>query len=271
MDSSVTDELKQAKRYRQKEILSKIVVFIFLLILFLWSISGIEYPGIATNGIEVAGNIIKGILQPSLDLLFNFTSSGIPYLIFETIAIAFLGTIFGAIISLPLAFLCASNITGRFMNALGIALITGIRSIPALVYGIIFVKVVGPNAFAGVLTFSVTSIGMITKLYIEAIEEMDYGIIEAMDASGISGFRKIRIGVLPQVIVNFISTVIYRFEINVKDAAILGIIGAGGIGTPLIFAISYSRWNDVGAFLLALIVLVLVVEFASNKIRSKMV
>jgi phosphonate transport system permease protein len=133
-----------------------------------------------------------------------------------------------------------------------------------------FIRVTGPGPFAGVLTLSVTSIGMIAKLYIEAIEELDQGIIEALDAAGCTGFQKIRYGILPQLTTNFLSTTIYRFEINLKNASVLGLVGAGGIGAPLIFAMTAYNWHEVGAILIGLIVLVLLVEFFSGKIRNKL-
>ena len=99
---------------------------------------------------------------------------------------------------------------------------------------------------------------------------MDTSILESLDASGCTAFQKIRYGIIPQLTPNIISTVIYRFDINIKDATTLGIVGAGGIGAPLIFAMSSYRWNEVGAILLGLIVLVLIIEWISAKIRTKL-
>ena len=133
-----------------------------------------------------------------------------------------------------------------------------------------FIRVTGPGAFAGVLTVSVISIGMIAKLFIEAIEDLDTKILESLDAAGCNTFEKIRYGIFPQLFTNFISTAIYRFEINIKDAAVLGLVGAGGIGAPLIFAMNAFNWGEVGAILCGLVILVLVVEILSTKIRNKL-
>ena len=133
-----------------------------------------------------------------------------------------------------------------------------------------FIRVTGPGAFAGVLTVSVISIGMIAKLFIEAIEDLDTKILESLDAAGCNTFEKIRYGILPQLFTDFISTAIYRFEINIKDASVLGLVGAGGIGAPLIFAMNAFNWSEVGAILCGLVVLVLVVERLSTKIRTKL-
>ena len=118
----------------------------------------------------------------------------------------------------------------------------------------------------GLLTMSVASIGMISKLYIEAIEDLDYKILESLDASGCNYIKRFASGILPQLIPSFISTVIYRFDMNLRDATVLGMVGAGGIGSPLMFAMSAYKWNEVGAILCGLIILVLFIEFVSTKI-----
>ena len=145
-----------------------------------------------------------------------------------------------------------------------------IRTVPPLVYGLMFIRVTGPGAFTGLLTMSLCSIGMVSKLYIEAIEDLDTKILESLDACGCTLFQKIRYGILPQLFPDFMSTIIYRFDMNLRDATILGMVGAGGIGSPLIFAMNSYRWNEVGAILAGLIILVLVVEFLSAKIRVKL-
>ena len=107
-------------------------------------------------------------------------------------------------------------------------------------------------------------------MYITAIEDLDTGILESMDASGCTTFQKIRCGILPQLSASFVSTTIYRFDINLKDATTLGIVGAGGIGAALVQSISSRRWSMVGSFLFALIVLVLIIEYFSTKIRARL-
>ena len=149
-------------------------------------------------------------------------------------------------------------------------LILLIRTIPSLVWALVWIRVTGPNAFCGVITQSVCSIGMISKMYINAIEDIDVRILESLDASGCTGFQKVRYGVLPQIIPNFISTVIYRYDINMKDATTLGIVGAGGIGASLIQCITSSRWRMVGSYLFGLVLLMLVIEWLSTRIRNRL-
>lgn len=263
-------EVKRQLEKEPKLWIIKILVTAFILSLVTWSLGTMEYHGVQASGIDIAKSIITGIFTPNLDLLFNFTSTGVPYLLLETIAIAVLGTIFGAILSVPFAFMCASNIVPRWVSTIGNIVVAIIRTFPSFVYGLMFIRVSGPGAFAGVLTISVVSIGMITKLYIEAIEDLDKKILESLDAAGCTVFQKVRYGILPQLSTNFVSTAIYRFEINLKDSTVLGLVGAGGIGAPLISGMNSYKWSDVGAILAGLIVLVLIVEYVSTKIRTKL-
>lgn len=238
--------------------------------LIAWSGTTIELSQMTHNGLEIAGNIISGIFHPDKKLLFDFTTSGIAYLLLETVCIAFLGTIVGAILAIPLAFISAANIVPKPVSIIGRVIIMAIRTVPPLVYGLMFIRVTGPGAFTGLLTMSLCSIGMVSKLYIEAIEDLDTKILESLDACGCNLFQKIRYGILPQLFPDFMSTIIYRFDMNLRDATVLGMVGAGGIGAPLIFAMNSYRWNEVGAILAGLIILVLIVEFFSTKIRVKL-
>lgn len=182
-----------------------------------------------------------------------------------------MGTIIGAIISIPFAFISAKKVVSKYVAWIGKIIVMCIRTVPALIYGLMFISVTGQGALAGVFTMSVVSIGMVTKLYIDVIEDLDFGIIEALSAIGCSKIEQIRYGILPQLYSSLISIVIYRFDMNLRDAAVLGLVGAGGIGAPLIFAMNSYRWNEVGAILLGIIVLVLIIEVFSNKIRRKLV
>ena len=225
-----------------------------------------ETAGTTQSGAKIAWNILAGIFHPDTDLLFNFTTQGVPYLLLETICIAFLGTIVGAIISVPLAFLSASNLTPKPVALWADHHYGGphdpcIRLWPHVHPGH------RPGAFAGLLTMSLCSVGMVSKMYIESIEDLDVRVLESLDAAGCTTWQKIRYGILPQLMPNFASTAIYRFDINLRDATVLGLVGAGGIGAPLIFAMNAYRWEEAGAILAGLIVLVLIVEWISTKIR----
>lgn len=235
----------------------------------LWSLSVIRVPAINESGLAVIRSILRALVNPNYDWLFTLRPIGIPYQMYETVAIAFLGTLLGAILAVPMAFLSARNITGRFYSFVGIVLVTMIRTFPVFILGLMFIRVTGPGPFAGVMTIGVASIGMMTKLYIESIEDIDKGVLEALDATGANLLQKIRYGILPQLSANFISNSIYRFEINVRNATILGLVGAGGIGFTLISAMNAYRWPDAAAALWGIVVVVLIIEFISTRIRKK--
>lgn len=248
-----------------------------ILVLTIWSASAISFDGINGNGLQVVINISKYFVWPDSNpdspvlakYFFSFETYAVPYLMYETIMIAFIGTLLGAIISIPFAFISSRNIVGNKFALLGTTLITSIRTIPIFIWGIIFIRVQG-GAMAGVLAISVSSIGMISKLYIEVIEDIDTGILEALDSTGATTFQKIRYGIIPQLTASFLSTAIYRFEINVKNATILGMVGAGGIGFTLIDALGSFNFGIVAACLWGIIPVVLVIEYFSGKLRANL-
>lgn len=247
----------------------KIITALICVFLIVWSSSTVSLEGISQNGLQIAKNIFLGIFAPDTELLFDFVG-GVPYLLLETMCIAFLGTLVGSVLAIPISFISATNIVPKPISVVGRFIIMSIRTVPSIVYALMFIRITGPGAFAGLLTMSLASIGMISKMYIESIEDLDTKILESLDACGCNFFQKIRYGILPQLFPDFISTVIYRFDMNLRDASILGIVGAGGIGAPLIFSMNSYRWNEVGAIIIGLIVLVLIIEFISTKIRVKL-
>ncbi len=245
-------------------------IFLVILVIVIWSAAVFKIPDILSRGVEIAKQIVSSIVNPNWEMIFDLSKYGVPYLMLETIAIAFLGTVLGGMLAIPFAFISSKNIMPKFGNIPGVFSITLIRTLPVFVLGLMFIRVVGPGPFAGVLTMGISSIGMMSKLYIESIEDLDKGILEALDSAGCTTYQKIRYGILPQLFTNFISTAIYRFEINVKNATILGLVGAGGIGFPLLQALGNNRWSDAGAYLLGIIVVVIIIEWISTKIRKKL-
>jgi phosphonate transport system permease protein len=259
------------KKYseRPKSLFRNSIIIAVIVYIFMWSSAIVNYPGLFDNGIAVARNIALSFINPSWHLLFSFEPQSIPFLMFETLGIAFLGTLLGAILSVPFAFLSSRNIVGKF-SIIGNTIITIIRSFPFFILALMFIRVSGPGPFTGVLTIGVLSVGMISKMYIEAIEDIDNGILQALDAMGSTPYQKIRYGIIPQLTASFISVIIYRFDINVKNATILGLVGAGGIGFTLLTAMGAFRWNDAAAALWGIIIVVLIVEYISTVIRKKL-
>lgn len=253
-----------------KTLWMRLLVFAVIVVIVYWGSNAITYNGITERGSGIAVNVFKNLLNPDKTLLFNLTREGVPFLVLETIGIAVLGTIFGAILAIPISFLSATNIVPKGVAYVFRAIVLFIRTIPSLMWALIWIRVTGPGAFCGVTTQSICSIGMISKMYIMAIENLDTGILESLDACGCNTFEKIRVGILPQLSASFISTAIYRFDINLKDATVLGIVGAGGIGSPLMQSISSFKYQRVAAFLWALVLLVVIIEWISTQIRSRL-
>ena len=235
-----------------------------------WSSSSVQYNVMTVTFFEVAKGVLHGVFHPDTALLFGTGETDVPYLLLQTVAIAVLGTLIGAILAIPFAFLAATNIMPKPIAYLFRLLILMIRTIPSLVWALMWIRVTGPGAACGVITQSVCSIGMISKMYITAIEDLDTHILESLDAMGCNAFEKIRYGVIPQLTASFVSTTIYRFDINLKDATTLGIVGAGGIGASLVQCLNSRRWAMNGSFVWGLMVLALIIEFFSTRIRRKL-
>lgn len=253
-----------------KVLLKRLLILSTIFALIVWSISGLAFTGFNRTGFEVVQRLLASFIEPSTDILFGTHSYSVKVLGLETIAIAFLGTITGAVLAIPIAFLAARNIAPKFVNIFFQGTITGIRVFPIFVVGVAVIRITGLGPFAGVLTMGFTSIGMMTKLYVEAVEGINKNVTDALNATGCGATQKIRFGIIPQLTAKFLSTAIYRFEINIKNAAVLGLVGAGGIGGPLLWAIGNNRFNDASAYLIGLAVIVLAIEFFSNIIRGKL-
>lgn len=260
----------EAYAMRPKNWMMYTAIVLVLVLLVGWSASDVQFNGLTATGSNVAKGVVSGIFHPDTNLLFGTSDTDVPYLLLQTIAIAILGTIFGAILAIPFAFLASENIMPKPLAYAFRVLILLIRTIPSLVWALMWIRVTGPGAACGVITQSVCSIGMISKMYITAIEDIDTRILESLDAMGCTPFQKIRYGVIPQLTASFISTTIYRFDINLKDATTLGIVGAGGIGASLVQCLNSRRWAMVGSFVWGLMLLVVVIEYFSTKIRTKL-
>ncbi len=272
LEQALDQKLTVAEMYanRPRKWLLYLAIVLVIVLLVGWSAKDIRFTGLTVTGTEVAKGVLHGVFSPDTDLLFGTKATDVPYLLLQTIAIAVLGTLFGAVLAIPFAFLASFNIMPKPIAYAVRILILMIRTIPSIVWALMWIRVTGPGAACGVITQSVCSIGMISKMYITAIEDLDTHILESLDAMGCTPFQKIRYGVIPQLTASFISATIYRFDINLKDATTLGIVGAGGIGASLVQCLNSRRWAMVGSFVWGLMVLVLIIELVSTRIRRKL-
>ncbi len=190
----------------------------------------------------------------------------------ETVQMAVLGTAVGAVIALALSFLAAHNVSplGPFRHGVR-RFFDALRTIPDLILAIIFSAAFGLGATAGVITIAIGTVGSLGKLFSEAIENADLRAAEAIGASGAGWTLRMRFGVAPQVAPNLISYALLRLEINLSVAAALGIVGAGGIGVELARAITYTEFDTYLAILLMIVVMIFVIDMASEALRHRII
>jgi len=190
----------------------------------------------------------------------------------ETVAIAFLGTLFAAICSFPIAFLASRNVmpvrvvqfmTRRFSDT--------IRGVDTLIWALIWINVVGLGPFAGVLAILTSDIGSFIKLFSEAVEAIDNKPREGVIASGGSDLHGVCFGIVPQVLPVLISQVLYYFESNTRSATIIGIVGAGGIGLHLAEMIRTYEWDQVSFIILMILITVAVIDLVSSRLRTAII
>nr|WP_061993792.1 phosphonate ABC transporter, permease protein PhnE [Fructobacillus ficulneus] len=248
-------------------------ITVVVIAIFIWAFSGIPLTGIKDTARQVFFSIMRGLFHPDWSYVYTGDGEDLVSALLETLAIAFLGTFISAIIAVPFAFLAARTNAKLFAprSAFGKLLLTIIRVFPELVLAIMFTKAVGPGAYAGVLALGFHSVGMMGKLFSEAIENVDHGPNEAIAAAGGSGLDGLALATFPDVLPEFMNYTLYRFEISVRSASILGIVGAGGVGAPLIFALSTRSWSRVGIILIGIVVMVTVIDFISGQIRKRLV
>ncbi len=211
--------------------------------------------------------LLRGLVRPELEVLpLAWTS------MLETFYMAILGTALGGALAFPLSFLAAGNLLGRPAAALpGKALLVGVRTFPEILLAIIFVAAAGPGPTAGIMAMGLHSIGFLGKIFSDVIEGIDQGPMEAIRAAGGTSIHVFLFAVVPQVLPEFLSNLLYRFEINLRAAAVLGLVGAGGIGLPLIQRLQFRRWDEVSMFLIVIVTFVVVVDLVSSRLRRRLV
>lgn len=189
----------------------------------------------------------------------------------ETVAMGIWGTLLSAILAIPLSILASSNICPVWIVFPVRRILDTMRAINEVVFALIFVVAVGLGPFAGVLALFIHTAGILAKLFSEAIEAIEVGPVEGIRATGASKLQEIIFGVIPQVVPLWTSFTLYRFESNVRSAAVLGIVGAGGIGVSLYQSFRAFRYQDVCAIMIILIVTVGLIDTISAKLRQRLV
>jgi phosphonate transport system permease protein len=193
-------------------------------------------------------------------------------LLFDTILIALMASLFGAIGGFLLCFPASRNLAGNFAIYFVCRRLAEVaRTVPEIVYALIFVVAFGIGPFAGFLALTLHTIGAMGKLYAEANENIDERQLEGVRASGGNWFEVIRFAVLPQVLPNFTTYTLWRLELNIRSAAIVGFVGAGGIGQELYHAISFNYYEDVSAIVLMVVATIMAIDLICEKVRHRII
>lgn len=189
--------------------------------------------------------------------------------LWDTINIATVGTALGVAIAFPLSFLAARNTSPHpLMRGLALTVIVSSRSINALIWAMLLVTIVGPGVFAGMIAIALRSIGFIGKLLYEAIEEIHPEPVEAITASGAGRTQVLAWSVWPQILPAFVGTAVYRWDINIRESTVLGLVGAGGIGLQMNAAINNLAWGQVAMVFVLIFATVVLSEWVSAKVRG---
>ncbi|MTI17968.1 phosphonate ABC transporter, permease protein PhnE [Rhodobacteraceae bacterium RKSG542] len=193
--------------------------------------------------------------------------------LWDTINIATLGTALGVVIALPIAFLAASNTTPNayIVRPIALFIIAASRSINSLIWALLLVMVLGPGLLAGIIAIALRSIGFVAKLTYEGIEEINKTQVAAVTATGASSVQVLDYAIIPQILPNFVSTAIFRWDINIRESTVLGMVGAGGIGLQLDASLATLAWPQVALIFIAILGTVVVSESISARVRKALI
>ncbi len=212
--------------------------------------------------------IIKEMMPPAIDLIY--TNESIPVSILQTVAMAILGATFGGTIAFLMALLAAKNTTPHPLISLVVKSLFSIeRAIPSLVFILIFIQVVGIGPYAGVLALTVSTIGTFGRLYAEGLENSDPNAVEAIYSTGAHKTQVIRFGIIQETLPTLISHTFYAFDVNLRAAIYLGVMGGGGIGFAYHKAIRLFQYQDTLAIVIYIILMIMGTEKLSGFLRKK--
>ena len=234
---------------------------------FLWSAWATEVSlGRLIEGVPLMLDFVYRMLPPDPSVFGQALKGAL-----QTLQIAVVGTAVGALLALPVSFAAARNTSRRWVFYWTRSALNTFRAVDTLVYALFFVAAVGLGPFPGVLAVVVYTATVLAKLFSEAIEAMDPGPVEAVEAVGATRLQVLRWGVVPQLLPQFLSFTLYRFETNIRAAAVLGFVGAGGIGFYIQTYLRLLNYPAASTVLLVLVVMVMLVDFASSRLRARLV
>lgn len=193
--------------------------------------------------------------------------------IWDTLNIATMGTLLALCMAVPIAFLSARNTTPSsiLVRPFALLVIVSTRSINSLIWALLLIAIIGPGVFAGIMAIAIRSIGFCAKLLYEAIEEIDPNQVEAINATGASRLQVMVYGIVPQILPAFAGIAVFRWDINIRESTVLGLVGAGGIGLQLSASLNVLAWPQVSLILIVILVAVVISEWISAKVRGAII
>jgi phosphonate transport system permease protein len=243
------------------------LIFLFLAVLYAYSWNGVQGDFLAL--IE-GWPYIKELLTLMMPPDFKYFKTILDPML-ETVQMAILGTFFGALLSIPLSLTASGNVFKSKWIVMGTRMFLNfVRTIPDLLLASLFVAVFGLGPFAGVVALALFSFGIITKLTYESVETIDPGPLEAMTAVGANKLQFISFAVVPQALPAFVSYVLYTFEVCVRASAILGLVGAGGIGMVIKTQLEVYNYTHVASIILFTLLIVILIDSISAALREKL-
>ncbi len=242
---------------------------VVLVVAMVWSLSGLEVTLDRLLGAPGdAWAILRQMVPPAFARVYEWGAVG---KVFESVYIAWIGTVIGAVLSLPLAFMAAHNVAPVWIRVPIRQFFNAIRAVPELILAVILIPITGLGPWAGTLAIGIHSIGTLGKWATESIESIDSGPIEAVESTGGRWVSSMRWAVFPQVMSTISSYWLFRFEINVRASAVLGMIGAGGVGSELVSHLVFRDFPAASAVLVFTIAVVLTIDTASAAVRRRII
>jgi phosphonate transport system permease protein len=261
--------LREWHRHTPAEAIGRWLVWLCVVAATLWAVRSIDIiPEFLADAPEQMADLLVRMWPPDLAHYYPSVHAAMV----ETLHIATLGTLLSLVLAVPVALLAARNICrNRAVNAAAQLVLVASRSVNSLVWALIFVAVFGPGPAAGTFAIAFRSIGFVGKLLAEALEETQPGPVEALVAAGAAWPQRMLKAVWPQVQPAFWGIALFRWDINVRESAVLGLVGAGGIGVVLDDAINFFQWDRVATVLLAILAVVIVAELVVTRIRARLI
>ncbi len=257
------------RRFSRAQRLARFAVYLVIVAAIVQSVRSVEViPEFLADAPEQVLDLVTRMWPPD----WGHYPDTIHAALMETIHIATLGTLLALIMALPVGILAAHNLVpSKPVNLFAKLILVSSRSVNSLVWALLFVGIFGPGALAGTLAIAFRSIGFVGKLFGEALEETQRGPIEALTATGAPWASRMTFGYWPQVKPAFWSIALFRWDINVRESAVLGLVGAGGIGMALDSAMNLFQWDRVAVVLLSIFAVVVVAEVVVTQTRNRVI